>query len=112
MSNAESYFNRKARKKLNEAVWEDATAAQVAAATAARARRKFVDLDKALQQVPLIDPELKSVVRKKIQQACGCGEKAATEALNELIVEGKAFDVPIPSTKGHAPHHGVCRSKP
>ena len=39
--------------------WEDATATQIAAATAQAKGGKTVDLAKALKQVPLIDPELK-----------------------------------------------------
>ena len=57
--------------------WEDATAAQVAAATAQAGGKKTADLNKALKQVPLLDPEYKPAVIKKIQQACKCGEKLA-----------------------------------
>jgi RecA-family ATPase len=69
--------------------WEDATAAQINQATAAAGRRKTVDLLIACQQVPPIDPELKTIVIRKIQTACKVGVHRAKDALNELIVTGK-----------------------
>jgi AAA domain-containing protein len=87
--------------------WEDATAAQVAAATAKAGGHKRVDLDKALAQVPIIDPELKSTVIDKISLACGVGQRPARDALTQLILEQKVLDVPIPN-----PNPGKNGKKP
>jgi RecA-family ATPase len=87
--------------------WDDATAEQIAEATAAKSKKKSVDLDVALKQVPLVDAELKDVVIEKIQKACGVGFHRARTALNELIVASKAFNVPIPNEKGARCFAGV-----
>jgi hypothetical protein len=93
--------------------WEDATASQIAQATAAASRRKSVDLDLALRQVPLLDPALKTDVIEKIQIACQVGRDKANEALKKLIFEGQVFEVlinnPNPKARGFA---GVTRTKP
>ena len=93
--------------------WEDATAAQIAQATAAAARRRSVDLGIAIKHVPSVDPELKSTVIQKISAACNVGRDRAREALAQLIFEGKAFDYPIdnPSGKGRK-LAGICRTAP
>jgi hypothetical protein len=92
--------------------WEDATAAQVAAATAQASGNKTVDLDKALKQVPLIDPEYKPAVIKKIGRACKCGEKLAAAALNELIATFRVFQVDMPGTKRRGQFlQGVTQAK-
>jgi hypothetical protein len=93
--------------------WEDASAAQVASAKAQANGRNPVDLDKALKEVPLIDPEWKPTVVKKIQQACKCGEKRAEQALEELILSGRAFQVDLPGTKNRGQSkQGVSRTQP
>jgi hypothetical protein len=89
--------------------WEDATAAQINQATAAAGRRKTVDLLIALKQVPPIDPELKTIVIRKIQNACKIGQNRAKEALNELIATGKVDEVPIPNPNGSRGFAGVVR---
>jgi hypothetical protein len=90
--------------------WEDATAEQVAETTSKKGAHKTVDLDKALEQIPLIDPELKTSVILKIQVACGVGEKPAKHALNELIVAEKVVNASIPNPSGHRKFAGVVRS--
>ena len=75
--------------------WEDATAEQIAVATAYASKIKSVDSDEALKQVPLIGAELKTAVVEKIRKNCGVGKNTAREALNQLIVDGKVFDVAI-----------------
>jgi AAA domain len=89
--------------------WEDATAAQIAQATAAAARHKTADLLIALMQVPPIDPELKPIVIRKIQSACKVGEKRAQQALNELIVKGKVDEVLMPNPNGKRRFAGVVK---
>lgn len=91
-------------------LWEDATADQIAAATSKSSGRKTVDLNTALEEVPAIDPELKTSVIDKIQSACHVGEKLAKNALNQLIVAGKVVEIPIPNPKGRRGFAGVVRS--
>lgn len=92
--------------------WEDATAPQIAQATAAASHRKSVNLDIAIRQVPLLDPALKTDVIEKIQNACQVGRDKAKEALKKLIFEGRVFDVvinnPNPKNRGFA---GVTQTK-
>jgi AAA domain len=88
--------------------WEDATAAQIAQATAAGGR-KTVDLSIAIRQVPPVDPELKTIVIRKIQSACKVGEKLAQNALIELIAKGKVDEVLIPNPNKGRGFVGVVR---
>ena len=48
-----------------------------------------VDLEKALAQVPLIDPEHKPKVIEKIAKACDVGGQRARNILDQLIIDGK-----------------------
>jgi hypothetical protein len=89
--------------------WEDASPEQEAAA-AQTGNRKIVDLDKALEEVPPVFPELKTTVIEKIQFACNVGEKKARNALNQLIFAEKVVDVAIPSSNGSRGSAGVVRS--
>jgi hypothetical protein len=50
---------------------------------------KEADLDIALKQVPMVDPQLKDDVHLAIQKACDVGQKLAKAALNKLIAAGK-----------------------
>jgi hypothetical protein len=77
--------------------WEDASAAQIAAATAQAYKNKAADLTKALNQVPIVDPELKETVIGKISHACNVGERKARNALEQLIFDQKVMDVLIPN---------------
>jgi hypothetical protein len=93
--------------------WEDASAAQVAAAKSKAGGRNPVDLVKALKEVPLIDPEWKPAIIRKIQKACKCGRNPAREALEELILTGRAFQVDLPGTKNRGQFkQGVTRTQP
>jgi AAA domain len=56
---------------------------------------KTVDLVKALEQVPVLAPELKDAVIRQIATACKCGINPARTALNQLTVDGKVKDVSI-----------------
>jgi hypothetical protein len=93
-------------------VQPDNPAEQAQKAISTKSKKKFVDLDKALKQVPLLDPELKAKVIEKIQVACDAGQKKAANALNELIATGRAFDIPISSNNGKRPFAGVSRTAP
>jgi hypothetical protein len=88
-------------------LWKDATAEQIAETTTAKSKKKFVDLDVALEQVPLIDAELKDAVIKKIQKACAVGFHPARRALNELIFAEKAFETPISNPNGGRSFAGI-----
>jgi len=90
--------------------WEEATAGEIAKVTATKSGYKSVDLDKALQQVPLLDAELKTVVIVKIQNACSVGEKKAKDALNELLKTEKVFNVPIHNPGGSRSFAGVSKT--
>jgi hypothetical protein len=95
--------------------WQEATAEQIARATAQASDYKFADPGKALAQVPLIDPELKSAVIQKIQKACKVGRNLAREALAELILTGKVSEVDISNPKkgrGSRDFAGVCKTQP
>lgn len=90
--------------------WEDPSAAQIATATNKKGANKSADLDKALAQVPLVDPELKDTIKLKIQVACGVGEKLARHALNQLIVSGKISEIRIKNDGKGRGFAGVVRS--
>ena len=90
--------------------WEEASAEQIARATAGRNGQKTINSDKVLDQVPLIEPELKTTVIEKIQAVCGVGKTPAREALNKLIVSGAIVDVPMYSVNKRRPYAGVIRS--
>lgn len=90
--------------------WEDATAEQIAAATRKKSGRKTVDLDKALAQVPAIDPELKKSVIEKIETACDVGNRRARDTLEELIFAGKAVDVTIPNPNRGRGFKGIVKT--
>jgi AAA domain len=77
--------------------WEDATAAQIAKATAAVSNRKSVNLVIALRQVPPVDPEQKALVIQKIATACKVNEKSARTALDQLVIDGQVDEVLIPN---------------
>jgi RecA-family ATPase len=89
--------------------WDEATADQIAKATASKNRHKEVDLEKALKVVPLLDAELTEKVIDKIKVACDVGEKKARTALKELIKNGKVFNVKI-SNPGSRSFAGVSRT--
>lgn len=91
--------------------WEDATPQQIAQLKARANRQSFVDLDKALAAVPVLDVELKTSVVSKIQKACAVGVNPARNALNELIVTGKAFDIAIDNPKKGRKYAGVTRNQ-
>jgi hypothetical protein len=94
--------------------WEDATAAQIAKATAAARNRKSVNLVIALKQVPVVDPERKDKVIRKIMTACKVSKDLAKEALIELIIQGEVDEVKIPnpkSGKGRRSFAGVIKHK-
>jgi AAA domain-containing protein len=90
-------------------VWEDATAVQIAKATARPGAHKVANLDKAFDQVPAVDPELRPKVIEKIQAACGVGRDLAKDALNELIVAGKVASVSFPNPGKGRGFSGVVR---
>jgi hypothetical protein len=90
--------------------WEDATTDQIARASVQAKKRKAVDLEKALQEVPPVSGELKSTVIAKIQTACSVGEKAARNALNELIIAEKVSEIGLPNPNGGRKFAGVVRS--
>lgn len=69
-----------------------------------------IDLDKALAQVPLIDPELKTNVIEKIAKACHVGGQRARSILVQLIIDGKVFDVRIPNPNGGRGFAGVAKT--
>ena len=48
--------------------WEEATASQIAKASATKFTAKFADLDKVIECVPLVDPELKTTVLSRVRQ--------------------------------------------
>jgi hypothetical protein len=77
--------------------WEDATAAQIAKATAAVSNRKSVNLVIALRQVPPVDPEQKVLVIQKIATACKVNEKLARAALDQFVIDGQVDEVTIPN---------------
>jgi hypothetical protein len=79
--------------------WEEATAEQIAKASATKSKAKFADLDKVIKCVPLVDPELKTTVRDRVQQKCGLARDRAVAALNELCVSGRIFERTIPNPK-------------
>jgi hypothetical protein len=109
----EKYFAHSPDSKV--LCWQEATAEQLAKATAQASGYKFADLDKALTQVPLIDPEQKPTVVQKIQKACKVGRNPARDALNELILTGKVFEIDIPNPKkgpGRRDFVGVCKTPP
>jgi hypothetical protein len=74
--------------------------------------KKGVDMGKALEQVPLVEPELKTTVITKIHLACKVGVNPARDALAELIMSGKVEDVDIenPNKKRRA-LAGVVRTR-
>ena len=90
--------------------WEEATPEQISKATSQSAARKHVDLDKALAQVPVLDAELKAKVIEKIRGACNVGERAARNALDELIIAEKAFNIAIPNKTGWRSFAGVAQT--
>ena len=90
--------------------WEDASAEQINKATSQASSRKTVDLEKALAQVPVLDAELKAKVIEKIRDVCSVGERSARNALDELIVAGKALNVPIPNPNGGRSFAGVAQT--
>jgi hypothetical protein len=77
--------------------WEDATGEQIAQASVPKSRAKFADLDKVLECVPVLDPELKTMVESKVRQKCGLSRDVARGALNELCATGRIFDCTIPN---------------
>jgi AAA domain len=79
--------------------WEEATAAQIAKASAAKSKAKFADLDKVLECVPLLDPEIKETVESRVRQKCGLARDEARGALKELCVTGRIFHRLIPNPK-------------
>jgi RecA-family ATPase len=89
--------------------WEEATADQIAKATASKNHHKEADLEEALKVVPLLDAELTEKVIYKIKVACDVGEKKARTALKELIKNGKVFNVKIPNP-GSRSFAGVSRT--
>jgi hypothetical protein len=80
-------------------LWEEASALQIAKATAAKSKANFADLDKVIECVPLIDPELKTTVLSRVRQKCSLSRDAAVAALNELCVNGRIFHRTIPNPK-------------
>jgi AAA domain-containing protein len=79
--------------------WEEATAEQIARASATKSAAKFADLDKVIECVPLVDPELKTTVLSRVRQKCSLGRDVAYAALNELCVTGRIFHRTIPNPK-------------
>lgn len=79
--------------------WEEATAEQVARASATKSTAKFADLDKVIECVPLVDPELKTTVLSRVRQKCSLARDVAASALNELCVRGRIFHRTIPNPK-------------
>ena len=79
--------------------WEEATADQIARASATKSTAKFADLDKVFECVPLVDPELKTTVLSRVRQKCTLGRDVAYAALNELCVTGRIFHRTIPNPK-------------
>jgi hypothetical protein len=79
--------------------WEEATAAQIIKASAAKSKAKFADLDKVYECVRLVDPEIKETVEIRVRQKCGLPRDAARSALKELCVTGRIFDRIIPNPK-------------
>jgi hypothetical protein len=85
--------------------WEEATAEQIAKATGGNGKFKTADLNKALGQVPVLDPEHVPLVVSKIQAACKVGEKKAKAALDQLVYTQKAFIHQLL-------HNGIHRGRP
>jgi hypothetical protein len=79
--------------------WEEATAEQIARASAAKSKTKFADLDKVIECVPLVDPELKTTVLGRVRQKCGLARDVADAALKELCLTGRIFHRTIPNPK-------------
>jgi RecA-family ATPase len=77
--------------------------------------RNGIDLDRALEQVPLVEPEHKDAVIKKISVACKVGINPARQALTELILSEKVEDVDIENPKKTGkkgrPYAGVVRTR-
>jgi hypothetical protein len=74
--------------------------------------RKSVNLDVALKQVPVLDAELKEKVITKIQNACEVGHTLAKNALAELILTEKAFDIPLENPGKGRSFAGVRQLRP
>jgi hypothetical protein len=89
--------------------WEEALEPEIAKAKAAKSKRKTVNLELALAQVPVVDPEWKVNVRIKIQAACDVGEKRAKEALSALMIAEKIQEVPLPNPNGSRGYVGVMQ---
>jgi hypothetical protein len=79
--------------------WEEATGEQIAKATVPKSKVRFADLDKVLEHVPLLDPEIKEAVEKRVRQKCDLPREAARAALKELCATGRIFDRDIPNAK-------------
>jgi hypothetical protein len=91
--------------------WEEATAEQIAKASSAKSTLKTADLDKVLECVPPIDPELKEAIETKVREKCGVSRDTARAALKVLCATGRIFDcnIPNPNPKRRA-FAGWCRT--
>jgi hypothetical protein len=77
--------------------WEDATSAQAAQAKTSSSKQKSVNLAIALDQVPVVDPELKKAVIAKIRIACKASIADARDAIDQLIFEHKVNELWLPN---------------
>jgi len=93
--------------------WVQATADQIAKATASKSREKFADLAKVFDCVPLLDPEIRATVETNIRQKLGLGKHAVHDAINQLLVERRIFLRTIPNPEpgnGRRGFSGLCRT--
>jgi hypothetical protein len=79
--------------------WEEASEEQIAKASVSKGTARFADLDKVLEQIPLLDPEVKEAVEKRVRQKCNLPRDQARAALKELCASGRIFDRDIPNPK-------------
>jgi AAA domain-containing protein len=93
--------------------WCEASPEQIAKATASKSKVKFADLDKILECVPVLDPEIRKTIETNVRKKFDLGKHTVTDAINQLLVEGRIFASTIPNPTpgpGRRGFSGLCRT--
>jgi len=102
-SDGKRCFTLQIKQSQTHVVWEPAGGEEMSHAKAAAKNRKTVDKDKVFAAVPLMDPEWKPTVEKRIALKLNVGEKKVERTLRELELEGKVFTRVILNPSGKGP---------
>jgi RecA-family ATPase len=109
--NNELYFAHSGEGKL---LWVPASKEQKRAAEKSAKNAKTVDLDRVLEIVPALDPELKTIIESRVRSTLSVGRNLAKEALGILQYQQKIFtrymDNPAKNGKKGRPFEGWSRS--